>query len=226
MNTFFKFHLQIWILMSISSCYLLFMTYKYNNVKFKKFLFFPLLSILVISGIIYPIFGTYDRINDRFSKTDITLNGSRFLEENIYIGPNGEIDLSYDYDAIKWIKENVTDVSTIIEGNGPLYSWASRYSIYTGLPTVIGWDWHQVQQRGYDRSLINNRVNDIDEFYSTDNLKRKVEIIEKYNIDLVVIGNLERNKYPSSGINKIEALDNVFEEIYKNDQTTILKAIK
>ena len=226
MNTFFKFHLQIWILMSISSCYLLFMAYQYNNVKFKKFLFFPLLSILVISGIIYPIFGTYDRINDRFSKTDITLNGSRFLEENIYIGPNGEIDLSYDYDAIKWIKENVTDVSTIIEGNGPLYSWASRYSIYTGLPTVIGWDWHQVQQRGYDRSLINNRVNDIDEFYSTDNLKRKVEIIEKYNIDLVVIGNLERNKYPSSGINKIETLDNVFEEIYKNDQTTILKAIK
>ena len=226
MNTFFKFHLQIWILMSISSCYLLFMAYKYNNVKFKKFLFFPLLSILVISGIIYPIFGTYDRINDRFSKTDITLNGSRFLEENIYSGPNGEIDLSYDYDAIKWIKENVTDVSTIIEGNGPLYSWASRYSIYTGLPTVIGWDWHQVQQRGYDRSLVNNRVNDINEFYSTDNLKRKVEIIEKYNIDLVVIGSLERNKYPSSGINKIETLDNVFEEIYKNDQTTILKAIK
>ena len=52
------------------------------------------------------------------------------------------------------------------------------------------------------------------------------DVIEKYNIDLVVIGNLERNKYPSSGINKIETLDNVFEEIYKNDQTTILKAIK
>ena len=66
-----------------------------------------------------------------FSKTNITLNGSRFLEENIYSGPNGEIDLSYDYDAIKWIKENVTDISTIIEGNGLLYSWASRYSIYT-----------------------------------------------------------------------------------------------
>ena len=76
-----------------------------------------------------------------------------------------------------------------------MYSWASRYSIYTGLPTVIGWDWHQVQQRGYDRSLINNRVNDIDEFYSTDNLKRKAEIIKKYNIDLVVIGSLERNTH-------------------------------
>tara|TARA_Y100001934_G_scaffold270444_1_gene355367 strand:- start:969 stop:1475 length:507 start_codon:yes stop_codon:yes gene_type:complete len=167
-----------------------------------------------------------NRIDDRFISTKITLDGSKFLEKSTYNGPNGDINLSSDYDAIMWIKNNIIKVPIIIEGNGPLYSWSSRFSIYTGLPSVIGWDWHQIQQRGYDRSLINDRINDVDEFYSTEKIERKIEIIDKYNIDLVVIGNLERNKYPSSGINKIEMQDNLFEEIYKNDQTTILKIIK
>ena len=104
--------------------------------------------IIIITGIIYPVFGTLDRINDRFKETNPTLDGSKFLKNTIYNGPNGKIDLTHDYDAIKWIKKNIINVPVIIEGNGPLYSWSSRYSIYTGLPSVIGWDWHHVQQRG------------------------------------------------------------------------------
>tara|TARA_Y100001958_G_scaffold143779_1_gene121051 strand:+ start:115 stop:1527 length:1413 start_codon:yes stop_codon:yes gene_type:complete len=226
MNTFFKFHLQSWILISISSCFFIYQLYKYYIYKNRKILIYPIIGIIIFTGIIYPIFGTLNRIDDRFISTKITLDGSKFLEKSTYNGPNGDINLSSDYDAIMWIKNNIIKVPIIIEGNGPLYSWSSRFSIYTGLPSVIGWDWHQIQQRGYDRSLINVRINDVDEFYSTEKIERKIEIIDKYNIDLVVIGNLERNKYPSSGINKIEMQDNLFEEIYKNDQTTILKIIK
>ena len=226
MNTFFKFHLQSWILISISSCFFIYQLYKYYIYKNRKILIYPIIGIIIFTGIIYPIFGTLNRIDDRFISTKITLDGSKFLEKSTYNGPNGDINLSSDYDAIMWIKNNIIKVPIIIEGNGPLYSWSSRFSIYTGLPSVIGWDWHQIQQRGYDRSLINIRINDVDEFYSTEKIQRKIEIIDKYNIDLVVIGNLERNKYPSSGINKIEMQDNLFEEIYKNDQTTILKIIK
>ena len=224
MNTFFKFHLQAWILISISNCFFIYQLYKYYIYNYKKILIYPVIGIIIITGIIYPIFGTLNRIDDRFISTKMTLDGSKFLEKSIYNGPNGEINLSSDYEAIKWIKNNIVKVPIIIEGNGPLYSWSSRFSIYTGLPSVIGWDWHQVQQRGYDRSLINDRINDVDEFYSTDKIEKKIEIIDKYNVNLIVVGRLEKNKYPNSGLKNLKA-NKYFEVIYENEETIILEVI-
>jgi uncharacterized membrane protein len=85
-----------------------------------------------------------------------------------------------------------------------------------------------VQQRGYNRLLIDERVNDVDEFYSTEKLERKIQLVNKYNIDLIIIGELEKNKYPANGLKVLEELklQNYFEIIYKNEETEILKIRK
>ena len=58
-----------------------------------------------------------------------------------------EISLSSDYAAILWMQDNIQGSPVILEGLGYReYLWANRVSIYTGLPSVVGWRWHEVQQ--------------------------------------------------------------------------------
>ena len=100
------------------------------------------------SGMLYPIFATQAKVNDRFVPgSPPGLNGMDYMKAAIYHDRDRELPLVYDRQAIEWLRENMEGSPVILEGNAPLYHWGSRVSIYTGLPTVIGWDWHQKQQR-------------------------------------------------------------------------------
>ena len=55
----------------------------------------------------------------------------------------------------------------IVEGVTDLYMWGSRISVNTGLPTVIGWDWHQKQQRSDYSKYIDMRNFELKNFYFT-----------------------------------------------------------
>ena len=87
---------------------------------------------------------------------------------------------------------------------------------------------HQVQQRQYNRSLINERQNDINEFYTSTDINRKLEIINKYSIELIIIGSLERIYYPEEGIRSLKSLEEekLMDKIYSNEETTIYRMVK
>ena len=108
------------------------------------------LSVLMLSAAIFPVLGTRARLADRFDTEHTGLNGAQFLQTAKYRDPNGEIDLRWDWDGIQWLRKNVQGSPVIAEANTDPhnYRWGSRISIYTGLPTIIGWGWHQTQQRG------------------------------------------------------------------------------
>ncbi len=56
-----------------------------------------------------------------------------------------------DEEAFAWLRRSVVGSPVVLEASVPPYRWGSRVSVYTGLPTVIGWDWHQRQQRSVRR---------------------------------------------------------------------------
>ena len=55
----------------------------------------------------------------------------------------------------------------IVEANCPEYRWCTRFTIYTGLPGVVGWNWHQRQQRVFTSTWVEARVADVGNFYNT-----------------------------------------------------------
>jgi uncharacterized membrane protein len=58
----------------------------------------------------------------------------------------GRMFLDQDSQAIGWMQENVQGSPVIVEATlRNLYRWGSRVSIYTGLPYVVGWLWHEQQ---------------------------------------------------------------------------------
>jgi uncharacterized membrane protein len=117
-----------------------------------------------------------------------------------------KIDLPFERDkrAIEWIWENVQGSPVIAEANAPLYRWGSRISIYTGLPTILGWDWHQTQQRWGFRYMIEDRMRDLRALYSDVNRERTVELLNRYDVTYVYVGDLERAFYPEEGLRKFD----------------------
>jgi len=232
MNTVFKYYMQIWILLSIGSGYAIWYTVFSNNnlgklSSYKKIWLFGF-CILFLSSLIYPISGTNARISDRFTNLPLSLDGTNYMTKAVYEDINGPISLINDLKAIKWILKNINGTPIILEGHTPNYRWGGRISIYTGLPTVIGWDWHQRQQRCGTLECIEvtNRISDVNLIYSTKNTDQALRLIEKYQIELIYIGELERIYYPELGLAKFKSLQKIgaFTELYNNYPVIIYKA--
>jgi uncharacterized membrane protein len=123
----------------------------------------------------------------------------------------GEVNLEPDYAGIVWLQENVQGSPVILEGLGEReYLWTNRVSIYTGLPTVVGWRWHQIQQRmgsGASAGEVDRRRAAVNECYDTLDIQRALEIIELYKVRYVYVGPYERLYYSPRGLAKFAEME-------------------
>ena len=109
-----------------------------------------------------------------------------------------------DFQAIEWIREIVQGSPVILEGRAPLYRWGGRISVYTGLPSIVGWDWHQTQQRMAFGQEVNNRGQVVDLIYNTENQNDAIELMDYYDVRYIVLGELEYLYYQGSGLRKFD----------------------
>ena len=237
MNTVFKFYLQAWILLAIGSAYLLwhirfgtsFISSRISLTKTTRstFLVWVIIAITILfSTSIYMVGGTHDRLRDRMQFTGMTLDGLRFMNDSYYGFDKGSAvdNLLWDYEAIQWLRKNVSGSPVILEGQGELYrTLHGRASIYTGLPTVLGWDNHQSQQRGYGKT-VNDRKADISLMYSSADWDQTLELLEKYQVEYIYIGQIEEHFYDSDGLDKFkEQVGKALDAVYSNDGVTIYR---
>jgi YYY domain-containing protein len=230
MNTVFKFYLQAWTFMSVSSaaalCWLISMG---NNRKSPLKIIWQILFMILLTGAaLYPILGGVAKIKDRMEMSaPHTLDGMEFMRYATYYDLDTALDLSQDYDAIRWMQDNIQGSPVIVEANQVEYHWGTRYTVYTGLPGVIGWNWHQRQQRTLTpQDWIFSRVEDVNAFYDTDDLVAAGDFLEKYQVSYIIVGQLERANYLPEGIRKFEqGLGTLWQVVYQSQDTTIYQTI-
>jgi len=173
-NTVFKFYLQVWFLLSITGgvalAWMLRVTHRWALPL--RALWQGVLGLLLAISLLYPIMATRARFEDRFNKADtpLTLDGIEYMKHARHYEGTAAFDLSGDYAMIRWLQENVDGTPVIVEGRRfpSEYSWTGRISINTGLPTILGWRWHQTQQRGLDSlpMLVQTRENNVAAIYT------------------------------------------------------------
>ena len=226
MNTVFKFYLQVWTFFAISSGAAL----GWLVLDLHEWLpqwrtpWQMALVALVLGAALYPLMGGLAKIKDRMVTTaPHTLDGMLYMDYAHYEW-HGDMDLSQDYRAIRWMQENVQGSPVIVEANlRDLYRWGSRFSIYTGLPGVVGWEWHEQQQRTLVPSnWISERIDEINNFYTTSDVKAALEFLRKYNVKYIIDGQLEHNQYPGPGLDKFPAENGIlWDEVYRDGDTVI-----
>ncbi len=229
MNTIFKLYMQAWVLFAIAGGLALASTLADLDgwtPGWRKFWQTGLL-IFFSAAFLFTLTGSFDKMRDRMAAgVPLTLDSMEFMAHATY-WDGEEMDLSQDYRAIRWLQANVSASPVIVEGHAPEYRWGSRFSIYTGLPSVIGWNWHQRQQRTLTPDTwVWNRVNDVRDFYETADIAAARAFLEKYDARYILIGQMERNYYTPGGLLKFETYEGrLWREVYRDGETVIYEVI-
>jgi YYY domain-containing protein len=232
MNTVFKFYLQAWVLLALVAGYAVWRLVldgpitepaATRSAAVGRFAWTTALAVLVGAALIYPVAATPARLRDRFVPLPPTLDGAAFMAHAVYQDERGPIELRHDLEAIRWLREHLDGTPIIVEGVTPFYRWGSRITVYTGLPTVIGWDWHQKQQRWGYQQLVDQRIADVTAFYTGTDPAAAMAFLNRYGVRYVIVGTVERNYYPPAGLAKFERMTDQLEPVYRNAATTIYR---
>ena len=228
-NTIFKFYMQAWLMLAPIAGAVLAWTLP----AFFKWLpgwrvFWQVSMIALISGAaLFTLTGASGKIRDRWIiEAPRSLDSMGFMEYAHYDDFGQRLDLSEDYRAIRWMQDNVQGSSVIVEANCVEYHWCTRITVYTGLPGVVGWNWHQRQQRAFISTQVQDRVDQVHEFYNGTEANLSHDFLKKYDVKYIVVGQLERAAYTSEGIAKFEQFDGVYwRSVYRDGNTVIYEVL-
>jgi YYY domain-containing protein len=247
MNTQFKFYIQVWLLLSVAAavtCLWVAESFAAERLAgpptalraIGRWAFGGAFAVALGLGLLYPAFAIPAKINDRYVPTAPRgLDGMAYMRDAIrseeFAGRRAEFALRHDYDAIRWMQDNVEGSPTILEEGaaaGNQYRWSARFSIYTGLPTVVGWEWHQRQQRAaLAAPVVEDRVADVREFYSTVDPDRARLLLRRYGVRYVILGAMERLYNDPAGLDKFDVMVEAgdLRPVYRNPGVTIYEVL-
>jgi YYY domain-containing protein len=230
MNTVFKFYLQVWLLFSVAGALALAWIWdefeQWSDAWRRGWQLIG--TALLASVALFMMLGVTAKIQDRMAPdAPHSLDGMAYMEYALYYDQGQELHLEEDYAAIRWLQENVQGSPVIVEAQVVEYRWGSRISVNTGLPAVLGWNWHQRQQREFvPGNDIWARAEDITAFYSGGERDEIVAFLQKYDVRYIILGELERAYYPQPGILKFGAWEGVlWEEVFRIDDTVIYRVL-
>jgi YYY domain-containing protein len=218
-NTVFRLTYQSWILLAIADAFGLY--YMWSQRRVRRALAVAgqsawALATFIILGaaMIYPVTATFARTNGFECPT---AEPCQHVDGLAYVktwDPE-------EYEAIRWIDDNIKGTPTILEAVGDSYSSAGhgRISSRTGLPTLLGWPWHEYRWRG-SWGVLGTRREDTERIYTTASVAEAQALLRQYGVTYVYVGPLEKNTYGEEGLAKFAQF---MEAIFHNDKVTIYR---
>ncbi len=205
MNTVFKFYYQAWIVLSIGAGFAFYYwgsqiesSTGWTRVMLRSWS--VVFVLLVGASAYYPMAAATTKANS-FSG-DATLDGLAYVERFN----------AAEYRAIAHIDRNADGDSVIVEAVGDDYSAFGRISASTGVPTILGWQGHELQWRGSSDAFV-GRNEDVTLIYTTTDAFRARNLLARYDVEYVYVGPRERAQYGEEGLQKFaEFMDEDFRE--------------
>lgn len=239
-NTVFKFYIQVWLLFSVGGGVAfagLVSRVDEWRTRLRLAWVLPLL-LLVLVAAMFPVLATRARMLDRFvPNLPATLNGIDYMQQATHglIDYGVPIQLYNDYQIIRWLQENVQGTPVVLEGRSLAseYRYNGRIAINTGLPTILGWNWHQRQQRTLDplSRFVMQREANIQYLYNTTQISEIVPLLRHYRVEYIIVSDMERAMYPAAALEKFDGmtdlglLRNVFQSgesiVYEVDEAAL-----
>jgi len=215
---------------------------------------------LLVLGMLYPIATTAGRTNwfqnpevipkfqaegqEKDTYTTRTLNAMAYL--------GNKPEFADDYKMIQWINKNISGSPVLVERIGEgAYQPGSRFATNTGLPTLLGWEHHELQWRGWGKAVSDKDLEmygeplvsraakpgkppelvrltglireQVDQIYKAPTYDQIKNLLEMHDVEYIVVGSLERTAYKDSpdGLQKFTGPP--FEKVHQIGGTTLYK---
>jgi len=229
MNTLFKFYIQVWVLFGLglgAALPRMWEAVKRWRSAVSWSLWTAALALLLFGCLVYPVLGTPVRVRDRFpgARPAVgTLDGLAFMTVGRFSWPDEDhpIELWWDYEAIRWLQENVEGTPVVAEATLAYYrEHGGRVASYTGLPMLLG---HHQQGEQRWGSQTGPRSHEADTLFNGPDVNQAQRIIDDLYIRYIYIGQLERNYYNAAGLEKFErmAQSGYLQAVFQNEGVTI-----
>lgn len=212
-NTIFKFYYQAWLLFGLAAIYGL--DFLLRRFRMSGILATSLYGVALLVALLFPYYAIQSRAIEYRGPTNspdrlrATLDGLEYIR-------NGNPD---EYEALQWLRQNIDGAPVIVEAVGGQYSAYGRVSATTGLPTLLGWAGHEYQWRG-STPEPGQREPVVDSIYGDNSWAETANFLDRYDVNLVYYGPLERSTYnPRAGDKFNQNLD----VAYQNNGVTIYR---
>ena len=232
LNTVFKLYLQAWVLLALAGVYGLWHLVFVQGFRWRTpwhAAWGVAAAALVVAALAYPVPAIEARVGERTHTTPWTLDGTAYMQDAVYHDPHGRLPLKGDLAAIEWLQGNVDGSPVVLEAVTPPYRWGARIAAYTGLPTVIGWDWHEIVRKcGLDPCpAVHERIRDVERAYSSTDPWEKLEVLREYDVAYAYVGELERLYYPANGLATfvVMAQQGALATAYEGEGVTVYRVI-
>lgn len=161
--------------------------------------------IVLLAGLVFPAMVAGEEIGAEMveGSWEPSLDGHQNIEQE-----NPE-----QAKAFQWLDAR-SGTPTIVEATGGSYQFTSPASVFTGLPTIVGWD-HQAEYRG--PTAYNRRVEHVEQIY-TGPWQTAASHLNRYDVQYIYVGPNERERYGT----ELRSFDRpALRAAFSNDDVTI-----
>lgn len=183
-NTMFKFIFQSFTLMCLLAAWGLgWLAQKKTLLPVALMWFLRVVGVCFFVGVMtYPFLG-YPAYYERFQERS-GLDGLRWLR----------LSAPGDYAGIQWLRSETTGRPVVLEAVGESYTDFGRVSVFSGLPTPIGWRAHEWLWRG-GFEIPSKRSEDVKLMYERPLSQEASGLFEDYAIEYIFVGTKEQEAY-------------------------------